>query len=55
MTQRDRDKLDVDDVSWAEAVAREPVIRSLTSGSRLAKADVAAACMHLSKDIGTLR
>ena len=47
VTRRDRDKLDVDDVSWAEAVAREPVIRSLTSGSRLAKADVAAACRVL--------
>ena len=43
MKWRSRDKLDVDSVRWAEAVAREAVIRPLASAPRLAACDVATA------------
>jgi len=42
-----RDKLDIDDVKWQDAVAREAIVRPLASVTRLSPLDVATACRIL--------
>ncbi|MGX5850868.1 Mu transposase C-terminal domain-containing protein [Mesorhizobium sp. PL10] len=44
---RNPDKFAVDDVDWRRAVAREAIIRPLTSKDRLSPADVGLACRQL--------
>ena len=45
--RRNRDKLDVDDAKWQDAVAREAIIRPLARVTRLSPVDVATACRIL--------
>lgn len=45
--RRNRDKLDIDDAKWQDAVAREAIIRPLAGVTRLSPVDVATACRIL--------